>query len=638
MELTRTQSPVLGEIPAAPRVRSVAAVAEDANRARPTGTTPIEDYAIIGNCHTAALVSRGGSIDFLCWPRFDGLAMFAALLDPSVGGSWSVAPMAPAEVSRRYRDGTAILETTFRTSTGEVLLTDAMPVTSPEDAMKILSPENEIVRVVTCTHGEVEVAVTFDPRPGFGKNDAKLIDRGKLGIRVETATGLLTFRTDVPMVIDPTRGAHGRFVLREGESAFFSLTFTYDAPAVIPPLGDWTLEAIARTEGVWRAWSARTTYEGPYRDLVVRSAITVKMLAYAPSGAIVAAVTTSLPETLGGPHNWDYRYCWLRDASFTVRGMIALGHPEEAEGFTSWLLHTTRLTQPKLMVLYDVFGRLPGKEKVLAHLAGYGASRPVRVGNGADTQLQLDVYGEVLDAVWRIACADIALDRDTKQTILALGKFVCEHWDAADDGIWEPRSGKKRHTHSHVLCWVALERLLDLQRRGVVPMKHHALFQKHHQRIREVVEARGYSKSSDSYTSAFDEEPVDATSLLLGWYGFEEPSSPRMKSTFARIRKELSPGPGLLYRYDPSESNEGAFGICSFWLAEHLARGGGTIEEATRELDATVGYANDVGLFAEEIDALTGRALGNFPQTFTHVGLINAALSLEERRRKEPTP
>lgn len=597
--------------------------------------TPIEDYAIIGNCRSAALVSRGGSIDWLCWPRFDSPSVFGAILDQDSGGAWTIAPDAPHEVDRSYREGTAVLETTFSTDAGEVTLVDAMPIGTAEDAKAFLSPENEIVRIVRCTRGAVSVLVTFDPRPGYGKASVRLRDRGKLGIRVETPQGLLTLRTDAPLVIDAARGARARLSMREGDVFYFSLTFTVDAPAVIPPLGEHTVAAVERTASVWRSWSDRTRYAGRHRALVLRSAITVKLLAYAPSGAIVAAATTSLPEKLGGPHNWDYRYCWLRDAAFTVRGMLELGHTEEAEAFAYWLLHATRLTQPRLEILYDVFGRRPPKERTLEHLSGYDSSLPVRVGNGADTQTQLDCYGEVVDAVWRVACRAKKIDRDTSNTIVMFGRYVCTHWDAADDGIWEPRSGPKRHTHSHVLCWVVLDRLLDLMNLGLMPDKHRALFEKTRARIGEVVEQRGYCEEIGSYTAAFDDRAVDATALLFGWYGFRDPSSARMKSTFERLQTELSPGPGLLYRYDPTESGEGAFGICSFWMAEHLARGGGSREEAERELDATVAYANDVGLFAEEIDARTGRALGNFPQTFTHVGLINAALSLDQRIRKD---
>jgi GH15 family glucan-1,4-alpha-glucosidase len=332
---------------------------------------------------------------------------------------------------------------------------------------------------------------------------------------------------------------------------------------------------------------------------------------------------------LGGDLNWDYRYCWLRDAAFTVRGMLELGHSEEAHGFTQWLLHATRLTQPRLEVLYDVFGRRPPKERVLSNLAGHGGASPVRVGNGAVDQLQLDVYGEVIDAVWRIACAGTKLDSESCSVIIGFGRYVCSHWEEADEGIWEPRSGRELHTHSAVLCWAALDRLIDLQQRGDVPSKHRALFEEHRARIRRVVEQRGFNSELDSYTATFDGHTVDATLLLLAWYGFADATAARMRSTFRRIRRELSPRPGLLYRYDPRESNEGAFGICSFWVAEYLARGGGTRDEAQREFERTLAFANDVGLFGEEIDADTGCALGNFPQTFTHVGLINAALALE---------
>lgn len=604
---------------------------------RAAGTRPIEDYALIGNCRSAALVGKDGAIDWLCWPRFDSPPVFAAILDPLSGGSWSIAPAGALarHATRAYVGATAVLRTTFRDDSVEVTLTDAMPITSPDDEKTSLSPENEILRIVTCVRGSAEIEVVFDPRLSFGKRTPRLVDRGKLGLRVEMPDGLLTLRSEHPLTVSTGQGATGRFVLQEGESAHFSLTHTLDAPAIIPPLGEWTRRVLAKTLGLWEEWSAKTRYDGPFREHVVRSAIVVRLLAYAPTGAIVAAPTTSLPETIGGKHNWDYRYCWLRDAAFTVRGMLALGHQDVAMAFTSWLLHATRLSKPKLMILYDVYGRAPPKESELDRVAGYAASRPVRTGNGADDQVQLDCYGEVIDAVWRVTRAGNPLDKETCSTIDAFGRYVCKHWREPDSGIWEPRSGPKQHTHSIVLCWVALDRLIDLQSRNEMRVRHRALFEDHRARIRREIERRGFNESLASYTAELDGDTLDATALLLGWYAYEEPSSARMKSTFDALVERLSPAPGLLYRYRGEGDDEGAFGICSFWMAEHLAQGGGTHAEACASFEKTLAYGNDVGLFSEEIDPRSGSALGNFPQNFTHVGLINAALSIDERARRD---
>ncbi len=604
----------------------------------PSASRPISDYAIIGNCRSAALVCKNGSIDWLCWPRFDSPPVLSALLDPSAGGSWLIAPVGPlaAKGTRSYVGATAVLETRFSDEESELVLTDAMTITDGEDQASALSPENELLRIVTCTRGRVEVAVVFDPRPDFARQSkrVKLVSRGKLGIRMEAPDGLLTLRSDPELSIGAS-GASGQFWLSEGESAYFSLTHTVDAPAVIPPLGDWTRRVLARTRTLWEEWSQKTRYEGPYRELVLRSAVVVRLLAYAPSGAIVAAPTTSLPETIGGKHNWDYRFCWLRDAAFTVRGMLELGHPDVAEAFTGWLLHATRLSKPKLMVLYDVYGRRPPDEQEHEHVAGYSGSRPVRTGNGADGQVQLDCYGEVIDAVWRVTLAGMHLDRETASTVEAFGGYVCKHWRDPDAGIWEPREAPKQHTHSLVLCAVALDRLVDLQERGHLRPRHRALFEAERAKIREQVEARGYSEALSSYTAELDGDTLDATSLLLGWYDYQRSDAPRMKSTSRALLAQLSPAPGLLYRYRHAEDDEGAFGICGFWMAEHLAKGGGTHEEARVAFEQSIAYGNDVGLFSEEFDPKSGAALGNFPQNFSHVGLINAALSLADRAQSD---
>jgi GH15 family glucan-1,4-alpha-glucosidase len=599
-------------------------------------TTKIQDYAVIGSGRSAALVSRRGSIDWLCWPRFDSPSLFGRLLDLQAGGSWSIAPVAPSEVERGYIDETNVLWTRFRTGSGVVALTDFMPAASEEEKRRTLWPEHELVRRVECERGEVDVRVHFDSRPDYGRARVTLRDAGALGLRIEMGARLITLRSDVKLAPAAAGGVSGTVRLRAGEAAAFSLTDASDGPAILPPLGDLALRKLALTVEWWQRWAARAKYSGPYRDQVVRSALALKLLTYAPSGAMIAAPTTSLPERVGGDLNWDYRFCWLRDAAFTARALFGLGYREDAEAFVSWMLHATRLTRPELKVIYDVFGERNPGETELPHLRGYARSSPVRVGNATRDQLQLDVYGEVVEAVTHLVRAGGELDRETQRMLRHFGGYVCRHWHEPDNGIWEPRDKREHYTHSRLLCWVALDRLLDLHRLGRlrgIPVED---FTRHRDEIRRDIEDRGWNPALESYTQVLGGNTFDATVLLLAFHGFHEASSPRMRHTFRRIRERLGGGPGLLYRYEKSfEGGEGAFALCCFWIADFLARGGGTLEEAHQAFTETTAYANDLGLFAEEIDPKTGDALGNFPQAFTHVGLINAALSLAEREEQE---
>jgi GH15 family glucan-1,4-alpha-glucosidase len=594
----------------------------------------IEDHAVVGDGRSAALVDRQGAVTWLAWPRFDSPALLAAILDPARGGHLRVAPAGPSLSERAYLDGTNVLVTRFEGGGGALRLVDFMALAGEADLRRREYPEHELLRIAECAAGEVLVEVEADLRPGFGAERRALRDRGPLGLRLERGAELVTLRASIPLAVGRDGVARGRARLREGEALTVSLAYDAEGPAVLPPL-DEAREALRRTVRAWREIAARVSYDGPWREEVVRSVLALELLSYPPTGAIVAAPTTSLPERPGGDLNWDYRFCWLRDAALTVRALYGVGCTEAAEPFTGWLLHTTRLTRPTLRVLYDVYGRTPAPERIVPHLAGHRGAWPVRIGNAAAEQEQLDVYGEVVDAVAQAVRRGVRLDRDTQAMLRGFGEAVCRRWLVPDAGIWEPRDRPRLRTHSLVLGWVALTRLLELHGRGALRAPR-ARFEAERAAIRRLVDARGFDARLGSFVADLDGGCVDAALLLLGWYGYDDPASPRLRGTWRRIRERLSPAPGLLYRTEASAAaGEGAFGICSAWAVEHLARGGGTVDEAVVWLEGLLARGNDVGLFAEEIDPRTGAALGNFPQAFTHVGVVNAVLTVDERIRAE---
>jgi GH15 family glucan-1,4-alpha-glucosidase len=591
---------------------------------------PIGDYGIIGNCRSAALISRDGSLDWLCLPRFDSPSYFAAILDPDRGGRFRVAPIEQFQTQRRYVGATNVLETTFTTASGQLRVTDVMAVDSEEAKRTELWPDTQIIRALECVQGTAQIEILCDPRPQYGAMVPKLSDRGALGFFYEHGSQVLVLRSDIPLkMTDDLPGLSGQATLRQGERSYLSVAFDDGHPAVLPPLGEEAESRIVRSTQWWEAWSGQCSYKGPFREEVLRSALTLKLMTYAPSGAIIASPTTSLPEQIGGLRNWDYRYCWLRDASLTLRALYDVGYPIEGQAFLSWLLDATRLTWPELQILYDVFGETHLKERELEHLQGYAGSRPVRVGNDAENQLQLDVYGEVVGAAYGFVLRGGRLDRATARVLTGLGKTVCRLWREPDEGIWEIRSGRRHHTHSKAMCWVALDRLLKLHDAGHIDVPVQ-LFSTEKTAIQQAIEARAYNEKLQSYVSTFDGTEVDASLLLLAIYGYAEPTSARMRATSSKIRERLGKN-GLIYRYLGTEDGlppgEGAFGICSFWSVECRALQG-EIDQAMADFERIRSYSNDLQLFAEQIDPETGAALGNFPQAFTHVGLINAALTL----------
>ena len=577
-------------------------------------------------------MSRAGSIDWLCLPDFSSPSIFAGLLDPARGGSCVVRPRDASFTSeRRYVGRTAVLETDFTTDSGSVRLLDLMPI---DDGARSLRPMREVLRAVEGMAGTVEIEVRLDVRPDYARRKLRPRRRGRLGWTYLWGNEVLAVHTDI--ALEPEGDTLvGRAVLGPGDRRYLSLAYTRGDPAVLPPLATDADGRIADTIDWWRDWTDRCRYSGPYRDEVVRSAVTLKLLTYALSGAIVAAPTTSLPEAIGKGRNWDYRYCWLRDAGLTTEALLATGYREEALSFLGWMLHATRLSWPGLQVMYDIFGRTRLDEKELAHLAGHAGSRPVRIGNDAYRQRQLDIYGEVVTAARAALAGNGRLDRESARMLTGLGDVVCRQWRDSDSSIWEVRGPLRHYTFSKVMCWAALDGLLKLHDDGtlVLPAGRIESFGRERAALAQAIERRGFNEGLGSYTSVLDGDKVDASLLLMACIGYKDASDARMRSTYDLIHERLGRN-GLLNRYerfDGIAGIEGAFGICGFWAIDNLAKRG-DLDAAERRFRHMLSFANDLGLYAEEIDAASGAALGNFPQAFTHVGLINAAVAIERTR------
>jgi len=593
---------------------------------------PIGDYAAIGCTRSVALISRGGSIDWLCWPRFESPSIFGRLLDVEKGGFFSIRPAIDHDARRTYLDGTNVIETTFTTASGTARLLDLMPVITEEEKKARLSPFRQLLRRIEIVDGEMPIEIVYAPRPDYARVTPRLEQRGD-SIHCAWGPRVMNLRSDATFDID--RGtATANVVLRAGESRTFALGFDDHTPAVLPRIGEEDIEA---TIDFWRKWSSQLTYDGPHRALVLRSVLVLKLLTYAPSGGIVAAPTTSLPEAIGGVRNWDYRYCWLRDASWTVSALYDCGFEKEGAAFLDWLLYSTRLTQPHLQMLYDVFGEARVPEKTLDHLAGYRGSRPVRIGNDAHGQLQLDVYGEVAGAIEEATRRGEHLDRDEQRLLRHLTEIVCKRWQEPDAGIWEKRGGARQHVHGKVMAWSALDSAQRIAKRCHVKIDT-ARIEKVKSEIKEAVMTRGFDAQRNTFVGVFGETEVDASLLFISRVGFIDPADPRMLGTIDAIRADLGHD-GLLYRYDTRETDdglpagEGAFLACSFWLVEALALAG-RVDDARKLFDDVVRRGNDVGLFSEELDVHSGELLGNFPQALTHIALLTAALCLAQAEEK----
>ncbi len=601
------------------------------------GYSAIGDYALIGDSRAAALVSRDGSIDWLCLPYFSSRAIFAALLDAGRGGRFRIRPTQPFKVEREYQGESAVLVTRFTTAEGVVQLTDLMPVVTAYDDGSLL-PERELLRIVDGLEGRVELEAIYMPRPNYARAHAPIKSRGALGWTCEFHDEITTLLADPNMSPDGEICLRAKFTVEAGDHQCFSLSYARKECAVILP----TSEARARCAATlrwWRDWSAGCTYLGPYRDHVMRSAITLKLLTYSLSGAVVAAPTASLPECVGGARNWDYRFCWLRDASLTLRAFIDIGYRDEAEAFLGWLLHATRLTWPRLQVLYDVYGETRLPEWTLHHMAGYRGSRPVRIGNAAGGQFQLDIYGQVILSAHDYVSRGGRLGVAETRMLAGFARSVSKLWRQPDNGIWEARTQPEQHTFSKLMCWVALDRLINLHEGGHLRLPVERL-RRERRAVEELIEQQGFNRDLNSYVTHFGSDEVDASLLLLSRVGYIDANHPRMRGTFDRIDKELGIGP-FVKRYrdgqDGLPGGEGAFGIAGFWAVDYLVLTG-DLAQAHRRFEALLAGANDLRLFAEENDPHTCEALGNFPQAFTHVGLISAALALDAAQKTSQCP
>jgi GH15 family glucan-1,4-alpha-glucosidase len=581
----------------------------------------IEDYALIGDCKTAALVGRDGSIDWLCWPRFDSAACFAGLLGTSDNGRWLLSPQAePLEVRRRYRPGTLILETEFRTDTGAAMIIDFMP---PADG------ESDLVRIVCGLSGTVrfrsELVLRFDygsTVPWVTRNDDGTIEAIAGPERTVLRTSADLRGEDLKTV--------GEFAVDAGQSVPFVLSYGRSFERLPEPIDP--IESLERTEVFWREWSDRCPEVGPWTQIVKRSLITLKALTYAPTGGIVAAITTSLPERLGGARNWDYRLCWLRDATFTLLAFLHLGYHEEAKAWSDWLLRAVAGSPGQIQIVYGIGGERRLPELVVPWLSGYENSAPVRVGNAASQQLQIDIFGEIADATFQAFRLGVRPSKRSEALRPVIIEYLTAAWRLADYGIWEVRGEPQHFVHSKVMAWVAFDRaaaFVEAQGLHELSRKWREIGNEIHAEVCEL----GFDRELGSFVQAYGSKRLDASLLLLPLVGFLPATDPRFQGTLRAIEQKLLVNDEFVLRYESAEAvdglpaGEGAFLVCSFWLVDNYILQG-RFPEARRLFDRLLSRCNEVGLLAEEFDPLNGRMLGNFPQAYSHVGVINCALNL----------
>jgi GH15 family glucan-1,4-alpha-glucosidase len=606
--------------------------------ARPDGYLPIADYAVIGDTRTLALVGRDGSIDWLCLPNVDDASVFAALLDRERGGHFLVGVSGPAEIERRYAPETAVLITRFTTSEGVIELTDFMPL-ALHDAIGAMEPARRVVRIAEAIAGNPRLCVHFVPRPEYGAAMADPRPAGQKSWVIADGRDFLLLQSDVPLAA-PMRGTLvGQKRLVVGEKCRFALSFCRNAPGIIPPGGEAVDRECNNTVEFWQRLCDRIDYNGSFRDAVIRSLITLRLLSFSLSGAVVAAATSSLPEAIGGARNWDYRFCWLRDSYFVLHGFLAFGLQEEGSAFFRWLMHATQLTAPHLETLYTVFGRTDVEPHQLKSLEGYRRSAPVHRGNGATSQLQLDAYGAVLKCALVLAEHGGDIGKSEQRRLRGFADVVRSDWTLPDNGLWEMRGGRKHNTYSKVMCWGALDAMVRLCQRGSIDADG-AIYARDRDLVRDAILRQAWNAERRAFTGAFGHDFLDASLLLMPRLGFLPADDPRMVSTFDAIERDLGHG-AQLRRYpkgiDGFDQGEGTFTACGYWAAEYLARRGDTDAARSRIADL-LALANDVQLMSEEIDAASGEQLGNFPQGLSHAGFLGAVLALNEADAKRTGP
>ena len=589
---------------------------------------PIAEHGVVGDLRTVALVGTDGTIDWYCCPRFDSPSVFGAILDCHKGGRYRIAPtLGIGTVKQLYLPDTNVLITRFLTPSGVGEVEDFMPVAT------LGSNRQRLVRRVLCVRGEMRFRIEVEPRFDYGREEHETIPH-EHGVVFRSPSLTLSLGSSVELPIK-NGGVDAEFVLEPGESATFVLETMDGDERPKPFTEDETRGDFEATVDYWRRWVSRSRYRGRWRETVHRSALVLKLLTYQPTGAMVAAPTTSLPEQIGGPRNWDYRYTWIRDTAFSLYALLRLGFTDEAAGFMDWLTDRFRervgSESGPLQIMYGIDGRSELTEETLDHLEGYRGSKPVRIGNGAADQLQLDIYGELIDSVYLYNKHGTPISHAAWSDLARIVEWVCENWDQADEGIWETRGGRQHFTYSRLMSWVAVERAIRIARQRGLPADI-VRWASTRDEIYHQVMAKGFHPKRGAFVQHYDTEVLDASILLMPLTKFVAPTDPLWLSTLDAITEELV-SDSLVYRYnveaapDGLAGDEGTFSICSFWYVEALARAG-HLDEARLAFEKMLTYANHVGLYSEEIGA-TGELLGNFPQAFTHLALISAAVNLD---------